>query len=198
MLDQYKTEEFPENQLLQLAEDVESLGWDAEVEWKNGLQKLEQPDKATGFYLRINGKLVLKQIKRNGTVRLNKLNKTNRPIFLDLLRKNELYNKPNWTLGVILALVYFSIVLIGIIEPASKMQEKLIPIVGGLMVLFIGIAFMRAKQLLPDGINILIWIIGILAVIASAPGSILIIPLVNTIYKYSLYNKVSRTPLAVS
>lgn len=179
-----------------LINELRVQGFEIETKSKKGVKTIEDINEANIFELRINGKLVLKQQAKAGTVRLGKLNEEQKGVFLKALKKYGLYTKPDWTLGMVLSCIYFALLLVALAGANSKLHKIVLPIAMVTMLCFIGVALIRAKQVIPDGTNFIVWIIGILAVLISAPLSVINIPLIHTIYRYALYRRVSAVEKA--
>lgn len=197
MFEQYKKGSFPSKDLKQLAEELRAKGWAIEAVWKKGAKAVDNMEQANSFELSVDGTLILKQLGKAGNVRLSKLNEEQKTEFLQLLKKYKLYTQPDWTLGITLSLVYFVLIIISMLTVRVDLYEVVLPIAMGAMLCFIGIAFMRAKQMIPDGTNVLVWVMGIAAIFLSAPASVLNVPLIQAIYRYGLHKRVmSKTQAA--
>ncbi|PXF63606.1 hypothetical protein [Kangiella spongicola] len=191
MFEQYKMDQFPAEQLNKLTNELRVQGFEIETKWKKGSKATDDISEANLFELKVSGKWVLRQQQKAGTVRLSRLNKEQKNLFLSALKKHGLYTKPDWTLGLVLTSIYFILLFVALADAPSKLYKIGLPIAMVAMLCFIGIALIRAKQIIPDGTNFLVWIIGILAVLISAPLSVINIPLIHTIYRYGLYRRVN-------
>ncbi|WP_268223272.1 hypothetical protein [Sinomicrobium oceani] len=191
MYDQYKTNSFDGITLQGIANDLSAAGWNVKTVWKKGNSKRETYGEGVNFFqLEKDGKWVLRQVKNKGFVRMGKMSAEEERLFLSLLKKNMLYSKPEWTLGLVLTIVYA--ILIFFIGSSRDMESVGIVLFVSALCLFgfLGLAYMRSEGKLSAGLYRVSLVFGIIGYALTALSSLLCLPVMNSIFRNALYTKV--------
>ncbi|MGS2763271.1 hypothetical protein [Sinomicrobium sp. M5D2P9] len=192
MYDQFKADRFDGTTLQALANDLQSAGWEVRVVWKKGTKKKEEYGEGVNFLqLEKDGKWFFRQVRNKGLVRFGNMDKEEKILFLQLLKKYNLYSRPEWGLGIALSIIYALLVFF----LASSRDEEWMSIglfIAALcLVSFLTIAYLRSKGEVPEGLYKVSLVFGIAGYVLTALSSLLCLPIMNNIFQNSLYHKIN-------
>ncbi len=192
MYDQFKADRFDGTTLQALANDLQTAGWEIRVAWKKGAKKRDEYGEGVNFLqLEKNGKWFFRQVRNKGFVRFGNMEKEEEILFLQLLKKYNLYSQPEWGLGIVLSAIYGLLIFF----LASSRDEEWMSIglfIAALcLVSFLTIAYLRSKGEVPEGLYRVSLIFGIAGYVLTALSSLLCLPVMNNIFQNSLYHKVN-------
>ena len=192
MYDQFKADRFDGTTLQALANDLQTAGWEIRVVWKKGAKKRDEYGEGVNFLqLEKNGKWFFRQVRNKGFVRFGNMEKEEEILFLQLLKKYNLYSQPEWGLGIVLSAIYGLLIFF----LASSRDEEWMSIglfIAALcLVSFLTIAYLRSKGEVPEGLYRVSLIFGIAGYVLTALSSLLCLPVMNNIFQNSLYHKVN-------
>ncbi|RNL78051.1 hypothetical protein ED312_19825 [Sinomicrobium pectinilyticum] len=192
MYDQFKADRFDGTTLQALANDLQTAGWEIRVVWKKGAKKRDEYGEGVNFLqLEKNGKWFFRQVRNKGFVRFGNMEKEEEILFLQLLKKYNLYSQPEWGLGIVLSVIYGLLIFF---LASSRDEEWMgigLSIAALCLVSFLTIAYLRSKGEVPEGLYRVSLIFGIAGYVLTALSSLLCLPVMNNIFQNSLYHKVN-------
>ncbi|MGS2738074.1 hypothetical protein [Sinomicrobium sp. M5D2P17] len=192
MYDQFKADRFDGTILQALANDLHTAGWGIQVVWKKGTKKKDEYGEGVNFLqLEKDGKWFFRQVRNKGLVRFGNMDKEEETLFLQLLKKYNLYSRPEWGLGIALGVIYALLIFF----LASSRDEEWMSIglfIAALCLMsFLTIAYLRSKGEVPEGLYKVSLVFGIAGYVLTALSSLLCLPVMNNIFQNSLYHKVN-------
>ena len=184
---QFKAKDFDKEQLKKFAADLKTNGLSFTMIWKKRNKVVEESNTKTNLCsLEIEGKWFFRQIGNKGIVRLKYLDDKQKKILLNVLGKYKMYTEPKWELGLGLLILYF---LLEYYVSTNSEVSWLMPVIMScsfIVVLFLGIAYLRAEEKIDEKLYNISLIFGIPAYLFTAIGSLLALPLYTSILRYHL------------
>lgn len=191
---QFKTKKFDKEKLKDFSNNLKKQGLLFERRWKKHHKIVEETnDKANVLLLETEGKWFFKQAGNKGFIRLKHLDDQQKKILLKLLGEYQFYSEPEWQMGIGLVMLY--VVLEYFISSAQQTAWLMpfIMICTLLVILFLWIAYLRAQEKLSEKVYKFSIIFGLPAYALTAIGSLLALPLYNSILRYHLKFKIRNS-----
>ena len=156
----------------------------------NGIRKVDKWDEhTTGIVIEKDGKRVFQSLKTRANIRLGPVDVKNRDTLLKILYDSRIVEKPDFTLGTLLALLYTAL-MVFIIMPAmfDRSQEFALLGTGALVFLCAGfVALSLVKfSIYKSPTQKMAYILFFIGAVGFAPSSLLLFPLFSAFLRSKL------------
>jgi hypothetical protein len=191
MRGQFKQDDFNVIKIMDFTDELIASGLNIEVIWKKGFRTLNSPSEANVVDVKLNDKLIFKQNRKAGFVNIDKLDDADKRIVLKGLSKHRFFTIPNWTLSIVLCVVY--LLLIGIAAFGRSDIFSTLLLVGALAVMvFLIVAYKIADKKMANDLLLPVGIFGGLGYLFTIPSSILTIFLYQQISRHALFKELEE------
>ncbi len=183
-------QDFNKSKIESLAEYLKNQGVSFDLEWKTGTKVIspESNVEPNAVALKINGKPFFSWFKKNGMVIPKHFQQDKREVLFKGLAELGLYTKPDFSLGIILALVYCVLFFVAVVPKMAEMGETIAMVrIILFILLYIGIVLLYSRNFPLVILGIILSFPGFLG---GSPGSLLNMPLLLNASRNSLYNHV--------
>lgn len=185
MRGQFKQNEFNVIKLMDFTDELIAAGLNIEIIWKKGFRKLDSPTDANVVEIRHNDKFIFKQNRNAGFVNIDKLEASEKKIVARALSKYHFFTHPNWTISVVLSVIY--VLLISFVAFSREDALSIILIIGVVaLMVFLFVAYKIADKKMSNGLLIPVGVPGALGYLITIPSSILTIFLYQQISRHAL------------
>ncbi len=183
-------QDFNKSKIESLAEYLKNEGVSFNLEWKTG-NKVISPEsnvEANAVAFKINDKPFFSWFKKNGMVIPKHFQQDKREVLFKGLAELGLYTKPDFTLGIILALVYCVLFFVAVMPGMAEMGETIIVVrIVLFILLYMGIFLLYSKNFSLVVLGIILAFPGFLG---GSPSSLLNMPLLLNASRSTLYHHV--------
>lgn len=187
----FKKDHFEKNLLNAFVYDIQAAGLAVEPIWKrNNKIVAVEDEKVNRLDLKLNGKLIFRMMRTQGTYNDKSLSQSEKELMLKLMVRYNFYTKAEWETGIVLAFLYGAIIFMYPFFIITGWLGTLYLICGLITLGFLFIAYRHSMAKIEKRWFTAIQIIGVITYILTALASLLTIPLYKTITYNNLYQQI--------
>lgn len=187
----YKTSSWDIGELQALVDELATKGLAVEAEWRSDHVLQASPEQADNIRLVSGGKLFLSQKGRKGSVFLEALPPEQTRQVLASLYQRKFLSAPDFTLGILLAVIYVLLYLVGTLPALLDIGGPLLLMVSIVSLICAGaaVSLMRSVIAGRSGPRKGWKWLGLPGLILHVPGLLLVVPLCSALFRQALLQR---------